>query len=304
MRRPVLRSSEVDRNNCTAKSQSPRPERHGRRHRICARRHQWPVPPSDGRPLTPARATARSRNSPRDCPCIIARLPQGRPALMLRRCSWAMRSTRSIPRAQSRAQNHGEKYGRPQRLLKFGPSTTALRRCGSGQVAKVDVDKAELTRRRDGFTVPVAVISIPRATSGRRHRARPLVRSSQDQVPLKKVVPSSRHRSTISNRLQGRIFVSTWAATASGGRFLENRRCQQLIIGSWRCTAASRRPSDGDKDRLTGRVLLLPHRRWKNRRGRRTCAHACRLCHAVISDERDGKGHDVLRQACSPHGAR
>ena len=161
-----------------------------------------------------------------------------------------------------------------------------------GEVAKVDVDKGELTVVADGFKIPAAVnfdskgnLWVVDTALGQLVRVDP---KTGDKKMVAQLKPS------LDNLVideHDRIFVSNMADNGIQEVDAETGAAKQVIIGKLALPGGIGVVSDGRQGHhLCRRRVRLPHRRWRNRRGQRTGAHACRRRHAGISDERHRQG--------------
>jgi len=160
-----------------------------------------------------------------------------------------------------------------------------------GQVAKVDVDKAELTVIADGFKVPAAVnfdskgnLWVVDTALGQLVKVDPKSGSKQVAAQLK----PSLDNLAIDDK--DRIYVSNMADNGIQEVDPETGAAKQVIIGKLALPGGIGVVSDGGKGHhLRRRRVRLPHRRRCDRRGLRASADACRRRHAGISDERHGE---------------
>ena len=175
-----------------------------------------------------------------------------------------------------------------------------------GQVAKVDVDKAELTVVADGFKIPAAVnfdskgnLWVVDTALGQLVRVDPKTGAKNMVAQLK----PSLDNLAIDDK--DRIFVSNMADNGIQEVDPETGAGQ---AGHHRQAGTARRHRRRLRRRqghhLCRRRVRLPHRRRRDRRGHRAGPHACRRRHAGISDERHRQG-----RRCDPvelvhrHGA-
>ena len=161
-----------------------------------------------------------------------------------------------------------------------------------GQVAKVDVDKAELSVVADGFKIPAAVnfdskgnLWVVDTALGQLVRVDPKTGAKKMVAQLK----PSLDNLAIDDK--DRIFVSNMADNGIQEVDPETGAAKQVII---RQAGAARRHRRRLRWRqghhLHRRRLCLPHRRRCDRRGLRTGPHARRRRDAGISDERHRQG--------------
>lgn len=161
-----------------------------------------------------------------------------------------------------------------------------------GQVAKVDVDKAELTVVADGFKIPAAVnfdskgnLWVVDTALGQLVRVDPKTGAKKMVAQLK----PSLDNLAIDDK--DRIFVSNMA---DNGIQQVDAETGAAKAGHIRQAGAARRHRRRLRRRqghhLCRRRVRLSHRRWLNRRSLRAGPHACRRREAGIPDERHRQG--------------
>ena len=175
-----------------------------------------------------------------------------------------------------------------------------------GQVARVDVDKPELTVVADGFKTPAAVnfdskgnLWVVDAALGQLVRVDPKTGAKKMVAQLK----TSLDNLAIDDK--DRIFVSNMADNGIQEVDPETGAAKQVIIGKLALPGGIGVVSEGGEGHhLCRRRVRLSHGRWHDRRSLRTGTDARRRRHPRISDERHRqgrRGHPV--ELVHRHGA-